>query len=238
MKEVTLHLDEHGHPWYTMPMSPKNGCSICGGAHLTNYCHKNPITQTKSCIKCNKELPKTKDFFYSNSRTRDRLQCSCKTCAHEYARTYYHKTKHDGKHRERTKTYHTKILSDPQKKKLWYEKHKLRMRIQNRAIRLEVIRHYSNGLCVCACCGEKTFEFLAVDHLNGGGLKHRKIYEIKSLANWLFRNGFPGGFQILCYNCNQAKALWGACPHKSGKSALDILYDTKGYSRETSHHNS
>ena len=26
----------------------------------------------------------------------------------------------------------------------------------------------------CACCGEKAYEFLAIDHINGGGLAERR----------------------------------------------------------------
>jgi hypothetical protein len=31
---------------------------------------------------------------------------------------------------------------------------------------------------------------------------------------WLVKNKFPGGFQVLCHNCNYAKARSGRCPHQ------------------------
>ncbi len=34
------------------------------------------------------------------------------------------------------------------------------------------------------------------------------------LNQWLITNNFPKGFQILCWNCNYAKGVFGECPHK------------------------
>lgn len=70
----------------------------------------------------------------------------------------------------------------------------------------------------CACCGITDPEFLAVDHIDGGGNEHRKtvggtgtgVY----LYRWLKKNGFPPGFRILCHNCNWAYGHFGYCPHK------------------------
>lgn len=73
----------------------------------------------------------------------------------------------------------------------------------------------------CACCGESHREFLAVDHMNGGGLAHRRSIHPKGKASgnafyqWLINNNFPPGFRILCHNCNQAIGHYGYCPHQS-----------------------
>ncbi len=78
--------------------------------------------------------------------------------------------------------------------------------------RREAIDHYG---AVCVCCGESHYEFLCIDHINGGGNKHRKeIGEGNNLPRWLIKNKFPSNFQILCANCNQAKGANGICPHK------------------------
>lgn len=79
-----------------------------------------------------------------------------------------------------------------------------------RRARVMVIKKYGGK---CKCCKEKRIEFLAVDHINGGGGKHRKIIGT-NVAMWLIKNKFPKGFQILCHNCNMAKGFWGTCPHK------------------------
>jgi hypothetical protein len=76
-----------------------------------------------------------------------------------------------------------------------------------------VIAHYTNGSNKCACCGEAQFEFLTIDHIAGGGSKHRK--EIRTyIIRHLIRNNFPPGYRILCFNCNCAKGFFGYCPHE------------------------
>jgi hypothetical protein len=78
---------------------------------------------------------------------------------------------------------------------------------------LKVIDHYSNGTMKCVCCGENHIRFLTVDHINGGGRKHRESMTCRFNA-WLKKNGFPSGYQILCYNCNCGKQRnKGVCPH-------------------------
>ena len=76
-------------------------------------------------------------------------------------------------------------------------------------LREEVLRHYGGK---CACCGEKTYEFLAIDHIKGGGKKHRDSIRVQ-LPWWLKKNGYPEGFRVLCHNCNMAMGRYGYCPH-------------------------
>lgn len=80
-----------------------------------------------------------------------------------------------------------------------------------------VINHYSNGTMHCRCCKETEMGFLSIDHINGGGNKHRKkigSYAGGAFYRWLIKNNFPDGFQILCYNCNLGRAInGGMCPH-------------------------
>jgi len=90
------------------------------------------------------------------------------------------------------------------------EKENRQMRQHAMDEKMQVIGHYGGK---CACCGERRVEFLTVDHMAGGGSQHRKIIGGK-IHRWLIKNGFPGEFQILCFNCNSAKALFGVCPHR------------------------
>ncbi len=82
--------------------------------------------------------------------------------------------------------------------------------------RRKIVLEYYGGKCVC--CSESIYEFLSIDHINGGGNKHRnEIFGTKKGGNiyhWLIKNNFPKGFQILCHNCNMAKGFYGKCPHK------------------------
>ncbi len=76
----------------------------------------------------------------------------------------------------------------------------------------------------CACCSDSTREFLAIDHVNGGGCKHRKIMNNgMSLFYWLKRNNFPADFRLLCHNCNAAIGLYKTCPHITKTNEMSIV---------------
>lgn len=84
--------------------------------------------------------------------------------------------------------------------------------------RLKIQTMNAYGGPICKCCGENEIKFLAIDHIDGGGNKHRK--QIGSGGNVLLadlrKRGFPGGFQVLCWNCNWGKHVnGGICPHEN-----------------------
>ncbi len=86
--------------------------------------------------------------------------------------------------------------------------------LRKAAIRLEVLKYYSKSDTPnCACCGENHIQFLGIDHINGEGNKHRKSIS-NNLYKWLYKSGFPAGFQVLCHNCNLARGFYGRCPHE------------------------
>ena len=79
----------------------------------------------------------------------------------------------------------------------------------HRAEREKCFAHYGPA---CACCGEARYEFLCIDHIDGGGEQHRKVAGSK-ISRWLIRHNFPAGFRVLCSNCNSALGHYGYCPH-------------------------
>ncbi|KKL70161.1 hypothetical protein LCGC14_2107650 [marine sediment metagenome] len=83
-------------------------------------------------------------------------------------------------------------------------------------LRKEVLDAYGNA---CACCGVSQEKFLSMDHINGGGQRHRaSIGHGNAFYRWLKEKGFPKNeFQLLCHNCNFAKGIYGVCPHKEMK---------------------
>lgn len=87
-------------------------------------------------------------------------------------------------------------------------------RTSNKRLRMAALNHYSNNDPKCACCGERTYEFLAIDHINGNGKEHRRHIGSSNIYNALRKEGYPDGFQVLCHNCNSAKGFYGQCPHK------------------------
>lgn len=83
-------------------------------------------------------------------------------------------------------------------------------------MRLAIFRFYGKGQVACACCGEPQYEFLSIDHIAGGGSKHRREHGMTGHAfyRWLIKEGFPDGYRVLCHNCNMAKGFYGVCPHE------------------------
>jgi hypothetical protein len=153
----------------------------------------------KTCTKCATEQPPSN--FYKHGAG---LRSQCKSCV-------------DARNRER---YFTVLSKDPEfmernrvRGREWHRanlaKNRVRIAENHKAERLRCINHYGPG---CACCGEMTYEFLAVDHINGGGEKQRRL-GISKICRWLISNNFPGGYRILCHNCNQALGFHGHCPH-------------------------
>jgi hypothetical protein len=129
-------------------------------------------------------------------------------CEKHYLQRYYE----DG---EYYKT-HKKQMNDSAKK--WLKKNRKKERLQ-------VIFHYSQGKNCCACCGENIIEFLTINHINGGGNKHRKEVGARSgekFYKWLIKNNFPKGFNVLCMNCNMATGIYGICPHQITKNLKQI----------------
>lgn len=87
---------------------------------------------------------------------------------------------------------------------------------QHREIREKAFAGYGGK---CACCGETTFEFLAIDHVNGGGKKDKMTRNNYQIARYIINNNFPADFQVLCHNCNMAKGFFGECPHNMKRTA-------------------
>jgi hypothetical protein len=90
-------------------------------------------------------------------------------------------------------------------------------RIRQQQKRDKVFEAYGGYHCVC--CGESEPVFLEIDHINDDGAAHRRaIGGAGSFYNWLIKNNFPPGFQVLCANCNRAKRF-GVCPHQLSTEA-------------------
>lgn len=97
-------------------------------------------------------------------------------------------------------------------------------RERTRRVRERVIAKY-DGNCQCAGCGISQYEFLAIDHVNGGGCKARrkKSYNAQAFYNYLDRHKRSSKYQILCHNCNSAKAYYGGCPHLRAQSPIPLV---------------
>lgn len=91
-----------------------------------------------------------------------------------------------------------------------------RAKIRYNELKLAAIKAYG-GCCQCPGCATYRFDdvsFLCIDHIGGGGNFHRKQLNCKTIYKWLYSNGYPVGFQVLCASCNQSKQInGGVCAH-------------------------
>lgn len=160
------------------------------------------------CNKCHKE--KEKKDFPKRKDTKGGIRKECKECFNKEHRKWWKKT------RPLRLEYSKKFYANNREKII---KQKVYSNLKARRLaRLDCINYYSNGKNCCECCGEKNKEFLTIDHINGGGNKHRK--KIKEyLPLHLKKNKYPTGYRVLCYNCNCSFGFYGYCPHKEKKNA-------------------
>ncbi|QNJ57715.1 HNH endonuclease [Streptomyces phage Keanu] len=94
------------------------------------------------------------------------------------------------------------------------EQHRAAKKAQRERSRARVLEVYGNA---CTCCGESIPMLLTIDHIDNDGGDHRR--ELGGggyrLYAWLIKEGFPPGFQTLCWSCNVGKHLnGGTCPHQ------------------------
>jgi hypothetical protein len=111
---------------------------------------------------------------------------------------------------ERNMTRYNKL--SPEQK----QKHLDNCKAYNKKKRLErkilVISHYTNGkmCCMNPKCevpgGAKDIRALQADHIGGGGRNHAKAISFH-MYEWIIKNNYPVGIQILCANCNIIKKL-------------------------------
>jgi len=151
----------------------------------------------KLCSKCGKN-PR---IVYSSGKVFE----WCKECNREKNKKYYQKN------REKAIAYSYKWQRDNP------EKSKQHKKTANLKLRKEALRQYGGNNPKCKCCGENKYEFLAIDHIDGGGKKHRKEVGCSNIYSWLKKNNYPKGFRVLCHNCNSALGFYGYCPHNNLK---------------------
>jgi len=72
----------------------------------------------------------------------------------------------------------------------------------------------------CACCGERSPQFLVVHHKHGGGRAHHRatgVHTFNGASKFyaeIKREGYPKDkYEVLCYNCHMAITNYGSCPH-------------------------
>ncbi len=150
---------------------------------------------TRKCKKCGETFPLTSQHFHSAGRG-EALQYSCKSCRRKLAINQYAQSEDA---RERKNLHRKNVVA---------------------SLRRETFEKYGGEQPACICCGEKTIEFLTLDHVNSDGNLHRKEMGIGGdrIYRWAKKHDYPLSLQILCRNCNWAKHAYGVCPHQTKAS--------------------
>ncbi len=153
-----------------------------------------------------------------------------------YRKQYREKNK--AKIKQRKYAYYLKNRESIIKKNSIYVKinrlqHNARGTKAKNKLKREVFSHYCGGEARCQECKQiDDLGLLTIDHINGGGNKHRREIGKRNcggykIYQWLKRNSYPEGFQVLCFNCQFKKKLKEIRPSNPTK----IQMQTSAYCR-------
>jgi hypothetical protein len=180
---------------------------------------------TKTCYRC--KVTKPISEFHKCKPRKDGLQPDCKACACKVAMDDYYRRRASHpvlsfagtkfcpkcKTEKPKKDGFARNPGSPDRLAGWCKTCQVS---SGRRIKYETLLYYCGGsFPFCNCCGERRIEFLTLDHIHGGGTKHRQETRKSGVSYYsmLKKQGYPPGFQTLCDNCNRAKGHYGHCPH-------------------------
>lgn len=147
----------------------------------------------------------------------------CKSCL-RIKNSEYHKSNKERIHGRKRENHLINQKNDNYREKRsrfaseWYARNRLHVLKRNKELldkkRKQILEHYGNR---CVCCGENEAKFLTLDHKNNDGAEHRREigYNRTHIISWILKNNYPDRIQLLCYNCNCAKGVYGKCPHQN-----------------------
>lgn len=155
-----------------------------------------------------KRRKQSKRWFRANKKRRAAYDRDPTRMARRLAYT----KQYNKEHREERTEYNRRLLKKHPKRVRKYLQAQLEKRKKEYAeFKALVYDHYGRK---CSCCAEAREEFLTIDHIGGGGTKHRKSLNGKWLYQWIVENKYPGTLRILCMNCNHATKNGKQCPHE------------------------
>lgn len=163
----------------------------------------------KICVTC--KIEKELNCFHKNKSRKDGLCETCKEC--RAVQNKRSREKNIDKIKVRKHEYYLENKEHIVEKNNNYiknnkVKHNEWATKSRKKLKTEVCSHYGNGVVKCNLCEESRLHILTIDHISGGGNKHRREEGIKtgySTYSWLKKNNYPEDFQVLCFNCQFKK---------------------------------
>lgn len=161
----------------------------------------------KRCSVCKKVKPL--EEFHRNKRNPDGRKYICKKCRKIRQKEW--RKNNPEMYRARKKRYREKHKDQMTKwTKEWRRKHPKKCKNYSKKwrkkLKLEVLIHYGGNPPKCSRCETGDIRVLEIDHIGGGGNKHRQNVT-GNFYVWLRDNNFPKGFRVLCRNCNWIEKL-------------------------------
>lgn len=185
-------------------------CKECNQEFKPN--RKTQIFCSRKCSKKNwRNIPKNKEKenqqrrnYYNNHQKDEKRKAKERRKLHPEKQKDYDKNRYwNNREEELERNKHWKDLN-PAEQRAYHKKHRDKLKI-------DVITHYSNGIMACANPYNQHREpytdirALSIDHIEGGGCKHRLSLKSGSFYRWLRKNDYPFGYQVLCMNCQFIK---------------------------------
>lgn len=172
----------------------------------------------KVCSSCS--LLKDYSEYHRSRNSADGYRFQCKVCVNKKRRETCAKKKNENY----VPTYVKINLSIPDElvgkdrniaynkeyRKLYKKEISVKKRTELDQAKIDGINHYGGK---CTCCGEATYEFLTLEHLEGRPKNNKKRRTGKGAWLQVKQEGFPDKYTVLCFNCNCAKGIHGSCPH-------------------------
>lgn len=142
----------------------------------------------KRCSKCGDE--KTLESFSKHKSCKGGRHTQCKSCVNERNKERYSQNPTPSK--KANQEYYRRLKS-------------------------HILQAYG-GKCQCpsGLCDERRPEFLAIDHIHGGGSAERLVVgHGPHMYRHVIRQGCPKDkYRLLCHNCNTALGHHHYCPHE------------------------
>lgn len=130
----------------------------------------------------------------------------------DYQRNWHNRPDVKERRNKKAREKYLEFRNDPEYKK----SQSIYQRTSRYNKKIEAFTQYStNGEIKCAKCGYEDIRALSLDHINNDALiqkrkinaKHPRQVTGTLIYRDLKKQGWPKGFQILCYNCNWIKYI-------------------------------
>lgn len=157
----------------------------------------------KQCTGCKQIL----ELNLFNLKNNGKPYAECKSCRATRKRKWHHLNKDSVGFKEKQRIANAKRYAESRLDPAFVESRKQYQFERRQQLKAAAMNYYSNGKC--SKCGISDLDVLTIDHINndGGDLRRQGHDLTKDIYVKLMREGYPSGYDVLCFNCNVKKHL-------------------------------